>query len=69
MPDDEFTTEELKIRQLRRELEERERARDADTEEGTGSHERRADKAEYLRKKLEEREQAERKAEVEDDDA
>jgi hypothetical protein len=57
---DEPTTEELKIQQRKRELEERERAAEADTDEGTGSHQRRADKAAYLREKLEERERAER---------
>jgi hypothetical protein len=60
--EDEPTTQELKVRQLQRELAERQRAADADTEEGTGSHQRRADKAEYLRKKLEEREESERRA-------
>jgi hypothetical protein len=60
VPDDDPTTQELKIRQLRREVEERDRATEADTAEGTGSHKRRADKAEYLREKLEEREKAER---------
>jgi hypothetical protein len=65
--EDDPTTQELKVRQLQREVEERERAREADTDEGTGSHKRRADKAEYLREKLEEREQAERDAGVTDD--
>ncbi|MBA2505122.1 MAG: hypothetical protein H0V29_04160 [Thermoleophilaceae bacterium] len=45
-------TQELKIRQADREKEERERPEEA--------NQRRADKAEYLKKKLEEREQAER---------
>jgi hypothetical protein len=64
--DEEPTTEELKLRQLRREVEERELAADADTEADTGSHQRRADKARYLREKLEQREEAERRAELED---
>jgi hypothetical protein len=67
MSEDEPTTQELKIRQLQRELEERKRAEVADTEEGTGSHQRRADKAEYLRHKLEEREESERRAGLSDD--
>jgi hypothetical protein len=60
--EEEPTTQELKIRQLKRELEERDRAEGADTAAGTGSHERRADKAAYLREKLEEREESERLA-------
>ncbi len=67
MPDDEPTTEELKLRQLRREAEERAYAADADTDAETGSHERRADKARYLREKLEQREQAERRAGLPDE--
>ena len=66
--EDPATTQELKVRQLQREVEERERAREAQTDEGTGSHKRRADKAEYLREKLEEREKSERDAGVTDDD-
>lgn len=65
--DHEPTTEELKVQQLKREVEERERAREAETDEGTGSHQRRADKAEYLRQKLEERERSEREAGLSDD--
>jgi hypothetical protein len=65
--DDEPTTQELKVQQLQRELAERKRAEEADTDEGSGSHERRADKAEYLRKKLEEREESERRAGLGDD--
>ena len=67
MPDDDLTTQELKVRQLMREEAERRRAAEADTEEGTGSHRRRADKAEYLREKLEERLKAERDAGLTDD--
>lgn len=66
--EDPATTQELKVRQLQREVEERERAREAETDEGTGSHKRRADKAEYLREKLEEREKSERDAGLTDDD-
>jgi hypothetical protein len=67
VPDEDLTTQELKVRQLMREEEERRRAAGADTGEGTGSHRRRADKAEYLRQKLEEREKAERDAGLTDD--
>lgn len=67
MPDDEPNTQELKVAQLQRELEERRRAEEAETDEGTGSHKRRADKAGYLRQKLEEREESERRAGLTDD--
>lgn len=69
MADDEPSTRELKVQQLKRELEERDRAEKAETDEGTGSHKRRADKAEYLRQKLEERERSEREAGIGDDQA
>ncbi|MEA2496845.1 MAG: hypothetical protein QOJ29_4756 [Thermoleophilaceae bacterium] len=62
-----MTTRELKVRQLLREEDERRRAEEADTDEGTGSHQRRADKAEYLGEKLAEREKAERDAGLTDD--
>jgi hypothetical protein len=65
--DDDPTTQELKVAQLKREVEEREQAREAETDEGTGSHKRRADKAGYLREKLEQREKAERDAGLTDD--
>jgi hypothetical protein len=57
-------SEELRIDQLTREAEERERARAADSPDETGQHERRAEKAEYLRRKLEERSEAERETEI-----
>jgi hypothetical protein len=56
------TTQELKVAQLKREVAERQQAIEAETDEGTGSHQRRADKASYLREKLDEREQSEREA-------
>jgi hypothetical protein len=56
------TTEELRIEQLQRAEEERKRAQEDPTDEGTGQHEARAAKADYLRKKLEERGEAERRA-------
>jgi hypothetical protein len=61
---DEPTTGELRAIQRRRETEERDRAaRPGDEGE---KHERRADRAAYLREKLEEREEAERRAAEED---
>ena len=60
--DEDPITEELRVEQFRREVDERERAGEASTEEGTGQHDRRADKAAYLRRKLEERAEAERRA-------
>jgi hypothetical protein len=56
------TTRELRIAQSRKEQEEREAAAHGDTEDDTGTHDARAAKAAYLRKKLEERAEAERKA-------
>jgi len=56
------TTQELRIRQARRHEQERRRAEEEPTEEGTEKHARRADKADYLRRKLEERARAEREA-------
>jgi hypothetical protein len=56
------TTRELKERQEARAAEEREDAARAGTDEGTAEHERRADKAEYLKEKLAERAEAEREA-------
>jgi hypothetical protein len=67
MAEDDPNTQQLKLSQLKREAEERKRADEAQTDEGTGSHQRRADKAEYLREKLEEREQSEREAGLTDD--
>jgi hypothetical protein len=56
------TTQELRVRQARREEEERRQAEDDPTEDGTEKHARRADKADYLRKKLEERARSERES-------
>jgi hypothetical protein len=53
------TTRELRIRQERQESDERRQAEQADTDEATEEHVRRADKAAYLREKLEERADAE----------
>jgi hypothetical protein len=67
MPEEDPTTQELRVEQLRRERAERERAErervgDPPTEEATEQHERRADKAAYLRERLEERARSEREA-------
>jgi hypothetical protein len=61
MSDDQHKTEELKIVQADREAAEREAAKAAVDEDEVAQHERRADKAGYLRKKLEEREESERR--------
>lgn len=58
MPEDP-ETQELKIEQLKRELAERQAADTAPADE-EAQHERRADKARYLREKLEERAESER---------
>jgi hypothetical protein len=52
-------TEELRKAQVERERAERDRARDADEEADTQTHDRRADKAAYLEEKLAERERSE----------
>ena len=61
MTDDEPTTEQLRVAQSKRERAERERA-SSEPGEDTAKHERRADRASYLKEKLEERERAEREA-------
>lgn len=61
------TTEELRLDQFNRQAEERERAADSELEDEADQHERRAEKAEYLREKLDERAAAERAAAEEDD--
>ena len=61
MADEQHRTEELKVIQTEREAEERERAQSARDDDEAAQHERRADKARYLREKLEEREQSERR--------
>ena len=60
------TTQELRLSQLRKEAAERDVAEHTPDDEGADKHERRADRAAYLREKLEERADAERKAESED---
>jgi hypothetical protein len=61
------TTQELRVAQLKRELEEKDRAEQSELEPETETHDRRAMKAEYLRAKLEQRAEAEREAAAEDD--
>jgi hypothetical protein len=60
------TTQELRVNQLKRALEEKDRADQAELEHETDTHDRRAMKAEYLRAKLDERAEAERQAANED---
>ena len=62
MSEEDPTTEELRLSQLRREQAERGEADHAVTPSEAEQHERRAEKAEYLRRKLEERAEAERRA-------
>jgi hypothetical protein len=64
MPDPK--TEELRLEQIQRARDEREREREADDRPEQHSAERRADKAEYLRSKLAERAEAEEEAERDD---
>ena len=52
-------TEELQIEQVQRELHERKRAEQADLPTEERTHDRRADKHEYLREKLAERARSE----------
>ena len=63
------TTQELRVKQLKREIEEKERAEQAELEHETDTHDRRAMKAEYLRAKLEQRADAEREAAREDENS
>jgi hypothetical protein len=60
MSDEPAETDELRKTQVRREGEEQELARAADEDEETAQHERRAEKARYLREKLDERAESER---------
>ena len=61
MSEEDPTTRELRIEQERKEKREREAAERGLTEDDTGTHDARAAKAAYLKKKLEERAEAERK--------
>ena len=53
-------TEELRLEQERREADEQQRAETTPDEDEAAQHERRAEKARYLREKLEERARSER---------
>ena len=53
-------TEDLRSEQERKKAEEIRRAREADSEEDTKTHTRRAERSEYLKEKLEERAESER---------
>ena len=56
------TTEELRVRQMKREEDARVRADESPEEADTQQFDRRAEKAAYLKRKLEEREKSEREA-------
>lgn len=56
------TTQELRIAQIRREGAERDRAEHASTDDAAEAHAKRAEKNAYLRRRLEERAEAEREA-------
>jgi hypothetical protein len=56
-------TEELRIEQVQREMAERDQAHDASEEAEEHTHERRADRAAYLKKKLDERAKSEEELE------
>ena len=60
------TTQELRLDQLQREVAERKQADDTPLEEETAQHERRAERAAYLRGRLEQRAEAERQAAADD---
>lgn len=59
MGDEDPQTGQMRAIQREREQAERQHAQDAPTEEDTQTHQRRADKAEYLKEKLRERGEAE----------
>jgi hypothetical protein len=62
MHDEDPTTQELRVRQMRREEEARVQSERSPEEADTAQFDRRADKAAYLKRKLEERAEAEREA-------
>jgi len=68
MSEEDPTTQELRLEQLQREATERERAEGSIEEDEAEQHERRAEKASYLREKLEQRARAEREAGGSDND-
>jgi hypothetical protein len=62
MSEEDPTTQELRVEQFQLEAKERERAETSTEDDEAEQHERRAEKAGYLREKLEERAKAEREA-------
>ena len=62
MTEEDPTTQELRVRQMKREEDSRLESERAPEDEDTSQHDRRADKAAYLKRKLEERAEAEREA-------
>ena len=68
MLEEDPTTQELRVRQMKREEDARVEADRAPEEEDTAQLDRRADKAAYLKRKLEERAEAEREAAERDSD-
>jgi hypothetical protein len=60
MPDEDPTTRELRLDQIEREREEHARATEEPESAGERAHERRAERAAYLREKLEDRAESER---------
>ncbi|HEX6461411.1 MAG TPA: hypothetical protein VF032_21020 [Thermoleophilaceae bacterium] len=67
MHDEDPTTQELRVRQMKREEDARMESEHAPAEEDTAQFDRRAEKAAYLKKKLEERAEAERRAAEEEE--
>lgn len=65
-PEEDPTTQELRLDQLQREATEHDRAEASPDPDEAEQHERRAEKAGYLREKLEERAEAEREADASD---
>ena len=63
MEEERTKTQEMRIHQAERETAERRLAEEEPTEPGTATHDRRADKAAYLKEKLAERAESERRAE------
>lgn len=63
MSEERKKTQEMTIEQASREEDERELASREPSDEGTATHERRADKHAYLKEKLAERAESERRAE------
>jgi hypothetical protein len=67
-PDEDPTTQELRVRQAKREEDARVHSDRAPEDEDTSQFDRRADKAAYLKRKLEERAEAEREAAEKDEE-